>query len=278
MKKVALVFSGGALRGFSQMGAYKAIEVFLKQNNAKITAVVGTSFGSVTAGLIALGFSSKQMIELSHESGLKLASLRDVKLKGAGILKPTRLRTELKKHIGDKTFADVKPRLVINSVDILTGKEFVFTKKGLLAADRSEEYLDKNIALIDAIVASCSIPGVFVPSQMFGKLLVDGGLANPIGLDLIDRRRYDFVIGVDVCMANFNFVTSKRPSMLQVVQQSISIAQRQFHFERVEKHIEDHPNIYIIRPNVGPVNKKNKNEMDRIIECGYIEAKKVLGV
>lgn len=275
MKKAALVFSGGALRGFSQMGAYQAIAEFLKEKNAKVQSVVGTSFGAITASMIALGFSPEEMIGFSKSGGLKLANIRDLKFKGSGLLKPNHLKRELEKHMLGKSFKDTKKNLVINTVDLHSGKEFIFNHKGLIAVDRSEQILD-NISIIDAILASTAIPVAFVPRKMYGKYLVDGGLANPIGLDLINRSKFDYVIGVDTCMANFNFVTTKTPTKIQVMQQTISIAQRQFHFERLEKHLECHDNMYIIKPPVGPVNPKKKGEMERVLDCGYHEAQKVL--
>ncbi len=278
MKKVALVFSGGALRGFSQFGAYKAIEDFLKKEKAIVTTVVGTSFGSITASLIALGYNSTEMIEFARQTRLKLSDIRDLKVAGPGIFKGKRIQEELHKSVGKKTFSDTKIKLVINTVDIKTGREYIFTPTGLKASDKSEVIKDKEIKIIDAIRASTAIPAVFVPMYKDKKIFVDGGIVNPMCIDTLDKRKYDIIIGVDVCMANFNFIVNDNPTKLQMIQQSISIAQRQFHFEKIERHLQKTKNFYLIRPPVGPVNQKRKNEMHRIIDCGYNEARKILNV
>ena len=278
MKKVALVFSGGALRGFSQFGAYKAIEKFLEKQNAVITTVVGTSFGSITASLVALGYTGLEMSVLAKQSGLKLSDITDLKISGPGIFKGKRIENGLKKNIGSKTFQDTKIKLVINTVEIKSGKEYIFTPVGLKASDYSEVIKDKEIKIKEAIKASTAIPGIFMPLYKYNRIWVDGGLVNPMCLDTLDMRKYDVVIGVDVCMANFNFIVDDKPTKLQMIQQSVSIAQRQFHFKKVEEHLSKHKNFYLIRPNVGPVNQKRKNEMERILKCGYDEAKKILKI
>jgi NTE family protein len=276
MKSAALVFSGGALRGFAQIGSFKAIEEFLKKHNTRIKTVVGTSFGSITASMIALGYTSTEMYEFAREAGLKLSSMREIKISGPGLFKGKYIQKEIGKTIGERTFQDTKSKLVINTVDLLSGKEYIFTKVGMKASDHSEIIKDKEITIMEAIRASTAIPGIFVPLNKYDKLWVDGGLANPLCLDTLDKRKYDIIIAVDVCMANFNFVTNSRPSAIQVMQQAISIAQRQFHFERVEEHMLQHKGFYLIRPPVGPLRSKKSKEMERLLHVGYAEAKKVL--
>ena len=278
MKRAALVFSGGALRGFSQIGAYKAIEKFLEKKNATISTVVGTSFGSITASLIALGYTYLEMSLLARQSGLKLSSLNDLKISGPGLFKGKHIQKELRNSVGKKKFGDTKIKLVINTVDIKTGKEYIFTPIGLKASDHSEIIKDKDITIMEAIHASTAIPFAFVPLYKYGRIWVDGGLVNPLCLDTLDMRKYDIVIAVDVCMANFDFITSDKPRKLQMIQQSISITQRQFHFRKVEEHMLKHKNFYLIRPKVGPVVPKRKGEMERILKSGYDEAKKVLKI
>ncbi|MFW6231037.1 MAG: patatin-like phospholipase family protein [Nanoarchaeota archaeon] len=280
MKTAALVFSGGALRGFAQLGAYKAIETFLKKKNIIVKTVVGTSFGSITASLVALGYTSTEMVAFAKENKLKMSNMADIKIIGPGFLRGNRVKKELRKAIGDKTFQDTKIKLVINTVDLLSGKEYIFTPVGLKASDHSEVIKDKEIKILDAIRASTAIPAVFMPLEKYGRIWVDGGLVNPMCLDTLDKRKYDYIIGVDVSMANFNFIDDKdeRIRKVQVMQQAISIAQRQFHFEKVEEHMQKHKNFYLIRPPVGPVRPKRKGEMQRILNVGYKEAKKVLDV
>ncbi|MFP4117744.1 MAG: patatin-like phospholipase family protein [Candidatus Woesearchaeota archaeon] len=276
-KKAALVFSGGALRGFSQIGAYKKIKEFLDREGITIDTVVGTSFGSITATLIALGYSPDEMEGISRENGLKLANFRDLKVTGSGLLKGEYLRDRLKNSIGDKTFDDTLLELDITAVDIRTGTECLFNRRGIEVFHEEEKIIDRKIPLIDAIRASTAIPALFEPVRLHGKLWVDGGLINPIALNTINFDEYDTVIAVDVCMGNFDFIgDTETPNKIQMIQQSISITQRQFIYSRLGKYMREHPNLRLIKPNVGPVNPRKKGEMDRIIQSGYDEAEKIL--
>ena len=88
---------------------------------------------------------------------------------------------ELKKIIDEKYFSDTKIPLTIIATDLKTGKE-IKIKKG---------------KLIDAVLASISIPGIFPPYKIDDKLLVDGGISNPTPIDVADEMGADIIIAVD---------------------------------------------------------------------------------
>jgi NTE family protein len=279
MKTAAILFSGGALRGYSQFGAMKAIEEFLKKNDSEINTIIGTSFGAITAALVALGYDSEQLIKDSKKKGFNLFNIIDVKIFGPGILRGRKIENEIKRYVGNKTFQDTKHELKINSVDLLTGKEYIFTKDGLVAADGSNIIPDKNIRLVDAILASISIPVLFRPKKIENLLLADGGLISPVAINLIDTNSFDKTFIVDVSMANISFVEPKKePRKLDLLKQSISIMQRQFHFEKLEILTKNKDNVYWIRPNIGPERILRNGEMNRLIDTGYEETKKILGL
>lgn len=275
MKSAAIVFSGGELRGFAQIGAMKAIESFLHKKKIKIKKVVGTSFGSTTATMVSIGYSATKMTNIAMKTGFKLTSIRDIKIRGPALLKGKRIQQYLKKYIGDKTFKDAIYDLNIASTDALTGKQYIFTKKGIISADGSKKIFDEKIKLADAIRASIAIPVFLAPKYMYDLVLIDGAFVNAIGLNLINPKEYDYVIAIDVSLANFNFITQKKFSKINMVRQTLSIMSRQFHFARLEKY-QKNRNVIIIKPPVGNVYTKRKNEMKRIIKCGYDEAVKVL--
>ncbi|MBN2881287.1 patatin-like phospholipase family protein [Candidatus Woesearchaeota archaeon] len=274
-KTAALVFSGGALRGFAQVGAYKAIDSFCSKNNIEIKSVVGTSFGSIVSGFVANGYSADELLRFSKKNWNKLYRLLDFKfLGGSGFLKGEKLRLAFKEYFGSTKFNDLKRELKINAVDLISRKEVVFSKDGIVSVDGSLK-IKKDIPLNVAMRVSCSIPFIFQAVKIENLLLVDGGLAKPLALHLINPEDYDYVFAVDVCMANFDFFGTKI-SKSQVIRQAISIGQMQYHFDFVDSLMKKHSNIFLIRPNVGPVKYTRKNELERIIKSGYLEAKKVL--
>jgi len=81
-----------------------------------------------------------------------------------------------------KTFADTKIPLKINATDIDTGNQYIF----------------KEGKIIDAVISSMSIPGIFSPLEIDGLHLVDGGLSNAIPVDLLSEFKPDVIIAVDL--------------------------------------------------------------------------------
>ncbi len=275
-KKAALVFSGGALRGFSQFGAYKVIYDYLEKNGYYISKVAGTSFGSITACLVSLGYTPDEICEFARRSDFRLSNIADLKLGDMGLLKGDKLKNDLMVSVGDRFLSDSRCDIALTTVDIKTGDEFIFTREGLFSSTGSLSFVE-DIKMIDAIRASSAIPGLFMPIKKYGKILVDGGLVSALPLHTVDMESYDLVIAVDVCMGNFNFITDEKPNKIQMIQQSISILQRQFVFEKIEKRLNEHKNLILVKPDVGPVKPGRRSELERVIRLGQESAKKILG-
>lgn len=274
-KSVALVFSGGAIRGFSEVGAYLAIDEFIRSNGYDIRALAGTSFGSILAGFISTGLEAPKVYDISEQQWNRLIRILDVDLFGNGLIKGDSFQKELEKHIGGTVFSKARIDVSMNTVDMLSGKEFVFSKKGLFSTDGTVSF-PGDYRISTAIRASCSVPLVFSPVRVNGLVLLDGGLANPLPLHLLKISDYDLVIAVDVCMANFDFITPDKVTRSGLVEQSVSIIQRRFHFDDVAFAQKNNPNLVVIRPKVGPVNPRKKSEFARAIKCGYDETKEIL--
>lgn len=276
-RTVALVFSGGAIRGFSEVGAYIAIDEFLQENNFEVKALAGTSFGAIVAGFVASGYSGKDLYKISETQWNKMHRILDIDLFGNGLLKGENFRKALELLTHKKRFSQVSSDLSINAVDIISGKEFFFSRKGLYSLDGTVVH-QGDLLISDAMRSSCSIPVVFPPVRMNGLFLVDGGLINPLPLHLIDMKKYDLVIAIDVCMANFDFISGNDLSKRGIIEQSVSIIQRQYHFDNIDCAQRDNGNLIVIRPKVGQVNPMKKEEFKRAIECGYYETKHYLDI
>jgi NTE family protein len=156
---ITLALGGGGAKGNSHIGVIRRLE----QEGFRIKGVAGTSFGGLVAVLYALGYSPDKLEEIfasvdqtqfyghAPEEGPSLMGL-------AGV---TRLLEEL---IGDRTFDDLQLPCVVTAVDLKSGREV------LLSQGR----------LIEAILATIAIPGVFPARHMNGLELVDGGTLDPV--------------------------------------------------------------------------------------------------
>ncbi|MFW5852420.1 MAG: patatin-like phospholipase family protein, partial [Nanoarchaeota archaeon] len=159
-KKIALVLSGGGAKGLAHVGLIEELEKY----NVDIRFISGTSMGAIIGALYALEGNLKLVNKYIKYRTRDLVTLRDFSFTLKGIIKGRAIEDLLKDLYGNSTFEDTKIPLVINAVDIETGKEVIF-RKG---------------KIIDAVRASMSIPIVFEPKRIKGRMYVDGGVVNNV--------------------------------------------------------------------------------------------------
>ena len=156
---ITLALGGGGTKGNSHIGVIRRLE----KEGFRIRGVAGTSFGGLIAVLYALGYSPDKIEEV-------FASLDQTQFYGhapndgpslMGLAGVTRLLEEM---IGDKTFADLKLPCVLTAVDLKSGQEVLLSKG----------------RLVDAMLATIAIPGVFPARYVDGLELVDGGTLDPV--------------------------------------------------------------------------------------------------
>src|ERR1700754_1937451 len=154
--KIGLALSGGGARGIAHIGVIKALE----ELNIKPDVISGTSAGSIVGVLYASGMRPNEIFDVvSH-----LSIFKSVKIAWAwsGLLKMEGLQALLTKHIPDNTFESLKIPLTVAATEIRLG-EIRYFSSGELGP---------------AVIASCSIPGIFDPVHFDGHLYVDGGLLD----------------------------------------------------------------------------------------------------
>ena len=175
-KKVALVLSGGAALGFAHIGVIKVLEKY----NIPIDMIVGTSMGSIVGASYALGFSAEEMTEFAGK--FKGLDFLDVNLDISGIFSGKGVMRILNQYIPDINIEELNTKFACVAVDLATEKEVRF----------------KEGSLRDAVRASLSIPGIFVPLKKGKQVLVDGGLLNNLPEDLAVEMGADIIISCDV--------------------------------------------------------------------------------
>ena len=177
---VGLVLGVGVGYGFCHIGVLKVIE----EEKIPIDIIAGSSIGSLIASLWAIGKSSQEILEITGEfrQPKHIWELIDITFPRFGFIKGNKLRRFLKKHLGDKTFYDVKLPLKIIASDVRR---------------KEPRILDKGL-LVDAIMASCSMPGVFAPFKFKEEVLFDGGVTNPLPTESLMQIGVKKIIAVNV--------------------------------------------------------------------------------
>jgi NTE family protein len=162
-KKITLALGGGGFRGIAHIGVLQA----LLDLDLDIRAVAGTSAGGIVGALFAAGYSPEQMIlALRQLDSRKI--FRRQKGETPSFLGLQGIYATLRELIGDRDFSDLKIPFACTAVDLNTCNEIVI----------------ENGKVLDAIMATIAVPGVF-PFKQIGELkLVDGGVLDPVPVNV----------------------------------------------------------------------------------------------
>jgi len=176
---IALVLGGGAARGWAHIGVIHE----LADLGIRPDLVVGTSVGSVVGGAYASGNLEQFEEWISGLGRVDIIRLLDAKMTGGGFLQGKSLMAAIEKRIGDPKIEDLDIPFACVATELGTGRE-VWLREG---------------SLLDACRASIALPGMFAPSRMKeDRLLVDGGLVNPVPVSLARAMGGDVVIAVNL--------------------------------------------------------------------------------
>jgi NTE family protein len=182
--KIGLVLGGGGARGLAHIGVLKV----LTREGIPIDLITGTSMGGFIAAAYAAGLSTLELdVEAVRMTRLsRMMRLFDLSGPRRGLIEGSRIRAYLCGLLGrETTFDSLSIPLALPAVDLLTGR-LIVQRKGLL---------------VDAVLATMAVPGLFTPVYIDGCQLVDGGLLNNVPVDVACRMGADFTIAVDVSPA-----------------------------------------------------------------------------
>jgi len=209
--KTGLVLSGGAARGLAHIGVLKALE----EHGVRIDAIAGTSMGAVIGGLYAAGYSVEELEKLALSLDWQQVLSDD----------PLRQDVPFRRKQDDRDFL-VKRKLSFRDdgslglpLGVIQGQNLALLLERLLVHTSDTRDFDRlpipfravatDIAndkkvifrsghLPQAIRASMSIPAVFAPVEIEGRLLVDGGMVDNIPMDVARDMGVDRLIVVDI--------------------------------------------------------------------------------
>jgi NTE family protein len=199
--RVGVALGGGFARGLAHIGVLKVLE----EENIPVDLIAGTSVGSVIGAAYASGISAKELEEIST-----LVRFKDFSrwtFSRFGIFNNDKMAVFLRKVLRCKTFEELRIPLAVAATDVVTGEAAVFTSG----------------ELIDPVRASCAYPGIFLPVNVNGRLLVDGLLAHSVPTIPLRKMGADRVIGVSL---SASWVKKQGPRhVFDVIGQCFSIAQ-----------------------------------------------------
>ena len=189
--KLGLIIGSGGLKCAAAIGVMQVLE----QEHIPIDMVVGCSGGAIFGASIAMGFSTEKMIAILPQTWTResthiidfrsLAKIALPRVLGfddeIGILDDRGLMDGLERAYGaETTFTNMKIPFYCMATDFHTGEPVVISSG----------------RVIKAIRASAGIPIFFKPIELNGRWLIDGGLSNPLPIDIAIREGADIIIAV----------------------------------------------------------------------------------
>jgi len=177
--KLGIALGSGGIKGFAHIEYLKVID----ELGVRIDAISGASMGALIGAFYAGGMKAAEMEQVFADLTLfDKAKMADVlTLDKAGLVKGKKIEQFLTDRLPARNFEELATPLKIVATDYWSKEQVVF--------DKGE--------LIPAIRASISVPGLFRPYEYGNRLLIDGGVVNPVPFDLLTED-CDFIISIDV--------------------------------------------------------------------------------
>lgn len=179
-RRVGLALSSGGARGFAHIGVIQVLE----ENGIEVDVVAGCSMGSYIGAVWAAGYDGvameRQARELEHRWGL-FDLIDPFILPRQGFLRGEKVKQRLKRAIGDVHFSELVRPLRIVATHLACLDRVVFSS-GEVAA---------------AVHASSAIPGACVPVEVDGELYIDGGIADPLPVDVLQEMGIERIIAIN---------------------------------------------------------------------------------
>ena len=274
-RRVILALGAGGARGLAHIGVIRA----LRQGEVPIEGIAGVSFGAIVGGLYAL-YGDIDEVERRLRDYMQSPLFQETR-RGMGLVEEgetsrgffDRLQATLKKGyfftmalsrqslvtpedfvyhmhelVGDADFRDLRLPFACLSVDLVTGNPIVFAEGDLCTA----------------LQASCAAPGFFPPVGLHGMLLVDGGVAEMIPVNLARTLKPDYLVGVDGTRS-----VDPLDGQGQELHHSLDVVFRSYDITR------EFMNVYmtreidcVIRPDIGAYSWADFEYFDRYVEEG----------
>ncbi|MBQ8320227.1 MAG: patatin-like phospholipase family protein [Clostridia bacterium] len=242
-KTLGFALGSGGARGVAHVGFLQA----MNEAGLRPDFISGCSMGSVVGAAYASGMKASEMRRAVNS--LRFFDLIDVTNKPGGFLDTRKMRKILARYIGELDFSELEIPFSCVALDMLSQKIVQFNEG----------------SVVDAVVASSSIPAIFKPMEKDGMRLVDGGVLTRVPVKEVKDMGAEVVIAVDVM--NGKPIREKCPSPMVMLADIIEIIDN----ERIAKYKKSNRKRYDLwlEPTLGDMNQYSFKNLDFAYEAGY---------
>lgn len=244
MAKIGIALSGGGIKGLCHAGALKALE----ESGIRPDILSGVSAGAIVGSLYADGYSPDEIADFFQD--VTFRQMTRLGMHG-GVFDISEFERFLGRKLRARTFADLRTPLRVVATDLDHGRSVTFGEGELLPC----------------VIASCSVPVLFMPRQIDGVNYVDGGVLKNFPATTL-RPLCDTLIGIN---ASPMVAEDYKPGL-------VSVALRSYHFMMKANILHDKEVCDLL---VEPVDMGNYDTFDvgkgrEIFEVGYASTKALL--
>ena len=237
--KLALVLGAGSARGFAHIGVIKAFDAA----GIRPDLIVGASAGSVIGVFYAAGYTGAQMEDVAMK--VRDADVIDnASNSKRGLIAGEALQKLINNFVKDKPLDGLKIPFIAMATNLKTGDSVQ-----LRTGDSGQ-----------AVRASSSMPGVFLPTMIGGMELVDGAVSSPLPVSIAKQLGAETIVAVDVGAAPQNAQAS---GIYEIVMQSFEIMGQSI------SKLEGQKADVLIKPNVGGFSGSDFGNRAQLIAAGF---------
>lgn len=176
--RIGLALGSGSARGLAHVGVIRA----LGEAGIAVDCIAGTSMGALIGAVHAAGKLDALANFFRDFDWKKTAAFFDVVLPRSGLLDGAKIGELVRDHVPAETIESLSMAFAAVASDLASGEEVVI----------------RDGDIIEAVRASISVPGIFTPVRRNGRILVDGGLVNPVPVTAARALGAEIVIAVDL--------------------------------------------------------------------------------
>ncbi len=170
--ELGLALGGGGMKGWAHVGLIEVLEEY----GLRPDRIAGCSAGAIMGAAYAYGMPVEEMLRIMREQDT--SNFFTLHLNGQSLLNWEGFRQSLVALYGDTRLEDLPIPFSVVCTDLETGQEVVLEEG----------------PLVDAILASSAVPGIFPPVKVGDRLLVDGGLVNNVPVSVLARQGATYII------------------------------------------------------------------------------------
>lgn len=244
--KLALVLGAGSARGFAHIGIIKALDAA----GIKPDLIVGASAGSVIGVFYAAGYTGLQMEDVAMK--VRDADVIDAAANTKrGLVGGEALQRLINNFVKDKPIEALKTPFIAMATNLKTGDAVQ-----LRIGDSGQ-----------AVRASSSMPGVFLPTMIGGMELVDGAISSPLPVSVARQMGAETIVAIDVGAAPQN---AHATGIYEIVMQSFEIMGQSI------SKLEGQKADVLIKPNVGQFSGSDFSNRAQLIAAGFTAGQRAI--